>query len=270
MPQQPHAPVGSDHAASSTRRSRRRPKTAPARPAATLPGLTFDVVGVPGHIHGTALVCGERPPPSRSKVCVIRLRCGSNAVRRALDRHTASGCRRGPLRVGHTARQRRVGPVPGNVHPPIRTDRDLRAANGAGGDRAPWLAVDADRPGKRPAAVTGRDVEQIACRRRSGEVDEMDDAVAPGRNLGLNAAVRHALDVDGWRCSNRPRGIDTRFGPQAARRRARRDRPDGRIAHPTIICRPAVIQRTNEPAGPPGLNPRTANPRTREVSSTPI
>ena len=94
------------------------------------------------------------------------------------------------------------------MHPAVRTDRDLRAANGAGGDGAPALAVDAERAGKRPAAIAGRHVEKIACRRGSGEVDEMDDAVASGRDLGLNAAVRHALDVDGWRRSGRPRSAE--------------------------------------------------------------
>ena len=90
----------------------------------------------------------------------------------------------------------------------------------------------------------------------------MDDAVASGRNLGLKAAVRHALDVDGWRRSDRPRRTDTRILSRkepGGERDGNHTKQD--VAHPTIICRPADAE------------PRTcgpADPRTREVSSNAI
>ena len=74
----------------------------------------------------------------------------------------------------------------------------------------------------------------------------MDDAVASGRNLRLNAAVRHALDVDGWRRSDRPRRVDAgALGRKQPGCERDRNHPPEKMAHPTIICRPASSEPAN-------------------------
>ena len=68
------------------RSSRRRPSIAPATPAARLP-RDQPVTSLACHATYTvpASSTASEPPPSMSNVCVVRFRCGSKAVRCALD-----------------------------------------------------------------------------------------------------------------------------------------------------------------------------------------
>ena len=273
----PHAAATAGAGGLGPRRSFRREARAAVRRSRQphsprgFPGITCDVVGVPRHIHRTGLVHGERAAAVDVKRVrrQVPLRLEGRALRVGPGiEHRAAGALR--LRVRHAPRQRRVGAVPGHVHPSIRTGRNLRAANRAGRDRAARLAVDAERPGERPAAIGRRDVEQISSSRGSREVDEMDDAVASGRNLRLNAAVRHALDVDGWRRSDRPRRVDAgalgRKQPGCERDGNHPQREDG-ASDDYLPTRPTC--RRPRPAGQrPARAAEPANPRTREVSST--
>src|SRR5258706_8536890 len=79
--------------------------------------------------------------------------------------------------------------IPGHVDAAIFSNRELSAANGAHGHRGMRFRINSQRFGKVSLAGLASDVEDIATRWITLEVNKMDDAFAIDSGLRLNTAV---------------------------------------------------------------------------------
>jgi hypothetical protein len=81
----------------------------------------------------------------------------------------------------------------------IPAQRHLRSSNGAGRNRATWLAVDGNAARKRPSVIRGYRVEKIALPRFANEVDEVQPSSIVRRHLRLDSPFRQAMNINALR-----------------------------------------------------------------------
>src|SRR5438552_11715704 len=82
------------------------------------------------------------------------------------------------------------------MHATILADGQLRAANGAGGNRAARLTIDLDGLGKSLLPRLLANIEDVAASVFAFEIDQMDHALTVHGRLRLNAVIRSADESD--------------------------------------------------------------------------
>src|SRR2546430_4386082 len=84
-----------------------------------------------------------------------------------------------------------VSAVPGDIHPSISANGDMRPTDVARRNRAAGMAVHFYGSGESGSAISRAHIVEVAVGRFAGEIYHVQDALAIGHDLRLDSTVRY-------------------------------------------------------------------------------